>query len=123
MYAIPQHRSECQLCIRSAAKWLAAYTPRTGEERAMRVLGMAWANTEKKALGAAGEQLLSPQRPDDGWAQLDTLPSDAYATGQALYALNVAGRLPALQTQLADGSWHIQSRSYPIRSNYFDTGF
>src|SRR4029434_10904800 len=77
--------------------------------------------------------LLSVQRGDGGWAQLDTLPSDAYATGQALYALDVAGRLSGqvhekgvrffLDTQVADGSWHVRSRSYPVQSNYFDTGF
>jgi hypothetical protein len=35
------------------------------------------------------------QRSDGGWSQLSTLESDAYATGQALYALNTAGRMSA----------------------------
>jgi len=39
----------------------------------------------------AAEQLISSRHADGGWAQLDTLASDAYATGQALYALDVAG--------------------------------
>jgi len=33
------------------------------------------------------EQLLAEQNPDGGWNQLKGLPSDAYATGQTLYAL------------------------------------
>jgi N-acyl-D-amino-acid deacylase len=132
-YPIPQRRSEWQARIRRGAKWLAAYTPRTGEERTMRVLGLSWAETEHHALRAAAEQLLSTQRDDGGWAQLDTLASDAYATGQALYALRAAGRLPPkaldrgvrflLDNQLADGSWHVRSRSFPVQTNYFDTGF
>jgi hypothetical protein len=61
------------------------------------------------------------------------LSSDAYATGQALYALHTAKALSRnsldkavsflLQTQLADGTWHVRSRSYPTQPNYFDTGF
>jgi hypothetical protein len=132
-YPIPQRRTEWQARIRRAAKWLAAYSPRTGEERAMRVLGLGWAEDEPRALQAAADQLLAAQRADGGWAQLETLASDAYATGQALYALQTAGRLPRqaldkgvrflLETQLADGSWHVRSRSFPVQTNYFDTGF
>ena len=60
--------------------------------------------------------------------------SDAYATGEALYALNAAGRMPAtdpvyakgvkylLNTQAADGSWHVKSRSIWVQP-YFESGF
>src|ERR1700688_2066058 len=60
--------------------------------------------------------------------------SDAYATGEALYALNAAGRMPAsdpvyvkgvkylLNTQAADGSWHVKSRSIWLQP-YFESGF
>ena len=77
--------------------------------------------------------LAAAQHGDGGWGQLDTLSSDGYATGQAIFALHTAGRLAnetlrkgasyLLQNQLVDGSWHVRSRSYPIQSNYFDTGF
>ena len=39
--------------------------------------------------------------PESGWphwAQLSTLSSDAYATGQALYALHTPGMLPVLHS-------------------------
>ena len=97
------------------------------------MLGLAWAGSEKQALRAAADQLLSAQHDSGGWSQLETLADDAYATGQALYALQAAGRLPRpvldkgvrflLSTQLADGSWHVPSRSFPVQANYFDTGF
>jgi len=60
--------------------------------------------------------------------------SDAYATGEALYALNAGGRMPAsdpvyakgvrylLNTQAADGTWHVKTRSIWIQP-YFESGF
>ena len=59
---------------------------------------------------------------------------DAYATGQALYALQAAGKMPVsapvykkgvdflLNSQAADGSWHVKSRSIWIQP-YFEGGF
>ena len=99
----------------------------------MQVAGLAWAGAPLSSIRKAAAQVTAAQRADGGWAQLDTLPSDAYATGQALYALQSAGLLRdevlqkgvrfLLGNQLADGTWHVRSRSYPIQSNYFDTGF
>jgi hypothetical protein len=79
--------------------------------------------------------VIREQRPDGGWAQLPSLAaSDAYATGQALIALNTASAvLPAdpvfqrgakflLQTQAHDGSWFVRSRAIPGQP-YFESGF
>jgi ankyrin repeat protein len=93
-YPLPGHERDFQDRIRRAATWLASYAPRTGEERAMRLLGLRWARAASSTIKAAATQVLAKQRSDGGWAQLDTLQSDAYATGQALYALHVAGILP-----------------------------
>jgi squalene cyclase len=74
------------------------------------------------------------QRPDGGWNQLPGMPSDAYATGQALFALATAAKMsptePAFQkgidyllkTQAADGTWHVQTRSIWLQP-YFESGF
>jgi len=82
----------------------------------------------------AARALVAMQRSDGGWSQLPSLESDAYATGQALYALNVAGGMPVtdpvyqrgidylLRTQAADGSWHVKSRSIWLQP-YFESGF
>jgi squalene cyclase len=79
-------------------------------------------------------ELICLQRADGGWAQIPALGSDAYATGQALTALAEAGGLKAsdpvyqrgirflLETQLADGSWYVRSRAYPVQP-YFDSEF
>jgi len=70
-------------------------------------------------------ELLSLQRADGGWSQtVPELRSDAFATGQTLYALSLAGytaERPEIKrgidfliaTQAADGSWPMISRSTP----------
>jgi hypothetical protein len=133
MNQIPGRRAEFDARIQRAVQWLANYRARTGEEKAMRLLGLAWGGAKSSLIRDAAAQVAAAQRADGGWAQLDTLSSDAYATGQALYALNTAGHLRQealnkgvrflLDAQLADGSWHVRSRSYPLQPNYFDTGF
>ena len=79
-------------------------------------------------------KLMAEQRSDGGWAQLPTLTSDAYATGQALVALKTTGALKAgdaayrrgvqflLKTQMEDGSWYVRSRSIPFQP-YFESDF
>ena len=132
-YSIPGRKEEFGARVRRAATWLNKYQARTGEEKAMRLAGLAWASASQSFIRSATIQLKASQHEDGGWSQLDTLPSDAYATGQALYALHAAressrevvekGVRFLLDTQLADGSWHVRSRAYPIQPNYFDTGF
>lgn len=69
------------------------------------------------------DELLKRQNADGGWSQAKDLPSDAYATGQALYVLSFAGvkqDRPEIQravsflaaTQREDGSWPMTSRNH-----------
>ena len=69
-------------------------------------------------------RLLALQNPDGGWGQEKGLSSDAYATGQALYFLGLAGVArdrpevgrgvrSLLANQKADGSWPMTSRAHP----------
>src|SRR6185436_19548861 len=86
------------------------------------------------SIDRAARELVGTQRPDGGWSQLPTMGSDAYATGEALYALKLAGKVAAsaevyqkgvrylLSTQAADGTWHVKTRSLPIQP-YFESGF
>jgi N-acyl-D-amino-acid deacylase len=77
--------------------------------------------------------LLAEQRPDGGWAQLATLETDAYATGQALVALQTAGHAVTsseyqrgvaflMRTQFPDGSWLVRSRTFAVQPPR-DSGF
>jgi hypothetical protein len=120
--------------VEHARKWLSTAKPVTGEDRSMQLLGLAWSGADSAVLAKAADGLLADQRQDGGWSQLPALESDAYATGQALVALAVSGRVsktnPAwqrgmaflLRTQLEDGSWLVRSRSFPFQP-YKESGF
>lgn len=68
------------------------------------------------------QQLRSSQNEDGGWSQIKLATSDAYATGQALYALAEAGVLKddaairraqsfLEKSQREDGAWAMTSRA------------
>ncbi|MCP4190234.1 MAG: hypothetical protein GY768_06370 [Planctomycetaceae bacterium] len=126
--------SETRSRIKRASQWLAASEPRYHQEIIFRMLGLAWSGVPARRLSASVDRLLQQQRDDGGWSQLSDLPSDAWATGQSLVALHVAGGLdtehPAyqrgleylLRTQFDDGSWLVRARTWPFQS-YFESGF
>jgi ankyrin repeat protein len=134
IYAPPARRAEFDQAIAAGAAWLQAATPRVTEDRVFQLLGMKWTNAPKASIDGAATGLLKEQRRDGGWAQLQTLESDAYATGQALYALVESGAMMAsdpayrrgvaflLKQQLSDGSWFVRTRAIPIQP-LFDAGF
>jgi len=112
--------------IARATSWLRTAKPRTTEELAMRLLGLAWAKAPADDVRTATTALLAAQRQDGGWAQLPALETDAYATGQALVALQTAGEPVSsveyqrgvdflLRTQFSDGSWLVRSRTFPVQ--------
>ena len=133
LFALPGRAAEFKDRIQRASHWLAAQTPRDTEEHALRLMGLAWAGTGKPALDQAAKALIALQREDGGWAQTSTLYTDAYATGQSLYALHLAG-IPAseaayqrgvsflLKTQRPNGSWYVASRSHPVQP-LFDASY
>jgi hypothetical protein len=106
--------------------WLNA-AKRSGlhQEKALNVLLGVRTGKPRKALQTAIEELLALQRADGGWSQTVPDPkSDAFATGQTLYVLSLAGltaERPEIKrgidflvaTQKADGSWPMLSRSTP----------
>jgi ankyrin repeat protein len=134
MYAPPALAPEMLPRLARAKRWMEAAVPITTEDRAMRILGLRWAGSNAAIIAKSAAALIATERADGGWAQRDELPSDAYATGQALYALAVGGRgSPTdaacrrgitflLSTQQADGSWFVRSRSVKFQP-YFESGF
>lgn len=134
LYGAPGRKAEFQIRIGKAGKWLLAAKPRTAEDRNMRLLGLSWAGARPQLLHELAMPLLASQHADGGWGQNPNLPSDAYATGQTLYALYHAadvsisdaaferGLRYLLATQFEDGSWHVKSRS-PKFQPYFESGF
>jgi N-acyl-D-amino-acid deacylase len=115
------------------AKTWALNAPAKGQEdKAFRLWALHLLDGEKGDVQSARDAVLKAQRADGGWAQLDEMDSDAYATGQTLFILQATGfsvTEPAyirgirflLKTQRADGSWFVRSRSKPIQQD-FDNG-
>jgi ankyrin repeat protein len=125
-------RSEYNERISRAATWLASAKPSYSEEFNMRLLGLKWSGAPAATVDRAAREILLQQRASGGWGQNDFLPEDAYATGQALYALSEAGIAGnaafrkgsdyLVRTQAPDGSWHVVSRSVKFQP-YFQGGF
>ncbi|MCB8933644.1 MAG: ankyrin repeat domain-containing protein [Fimbriimonadaceae bacterium] len=120
--------------LKRAAKWLEACKPEHQEGRAMRLLGLVWAKAGPRPMRSALDAVARAQGKDGGWSQLPGLPSDSYATGQAVVALRMAGvgrtdrrirrAITFLQnTQQADGSWRVATRRKTEGLPYFETGF
>jgi hypothetical protein len=136
VYAPKAQRTKYETAVKRAADWLMKAQPETTEERAFQLLGLLWAGVraDNEIIRKGTGTLLREQRSDGGWAQLRSLESDAYATGQALVALRQAGGVPVtgasykrgieflLRTQLEDGSWYVKSRSIPLQP-FFESGF
>src|SRR5690606_31617631 len=108
--------------------------PDDTQGKAFQLLGLHWAGSDKRKIQQVAKQLIALQRAGGSWGQRPELQSDAYATGQALWALRegsgMGGADPIykrgvqylLKTQKSDGSWHVRTRGFgfqPLR----DTGF
>jgi hypothetical protein len=131
LYPIAGRQAEFDDRVERAARWLETAEPRTTEDRTMQLLGIAWAG--HKAPSNRIQQLISKQRAGGGWAQTDNLASDAYATGEALWALHESGVAPSdpayrsgvdylLRTQQQTGEWHVVTRALAFQP-YFQSGF
>jgi len=132
-YPIPARGPEFRESVARGASWLAARSPQSTEDRVMQLLGLHWAQSNASLRESRTRELQALQRSDGGWGQTPFLPSDAYATGQVLYALRELG-VPAsdqslqrgvtflTRTQRPDGSWQVKSRAMKIQP-YFESGF
>ena len=133
-YGPPALKGEMEERIARATRWISHAETETTEDAVMQLLGAKWGGADSAALERFTQKLLALQRKSGGWAQIPRLEADAYATGTALYALHEAGGIAAshpayqrgvsclLETQAADGSWHVVSRA-PKFQPYFESGF
>jgi Squalene-hopene cyclase N-terminal domain/Prenyltransferase and squalene oxidase repeat len=133
-YCFPAAGVAFQGRIANTRRWLLEQKPRTTDESAMLLLGLTWTSADWQKIRRIAEALISQQRPDGGWAGNPNLTSDAFATGEALYALRESGFAAAgsrahqrgvqylLTTQYPDGSWYVRSRAVKLQP-YFQSGF
>lgn len=105
-----------------AAKWLAD-TKSDDDPQSVAMRLVLWVRLGRPAAEwkPLVKRIEERQNADGGWSQTKELPSDAWATGQALYALAHAGIKPdapvvkrgrsfLARTQREDGSWAMSSR-------------
>jgi|KBSSwiStaDraftv2_1062776.scaffolds.fasta_scaffold05008_7 ankyrin repeat protein len=129
----PGHRVALQRRVARARSFLRSTVPQDTQDQTFKLLGLIWAHAPRHEVARQRQELIKLQRPDGGWAQMPTLLPDAYATGQALYALQVAGVGAddpvyrrgvdfLLRTQLEDGTWFVRTRAFGVQP-YFETGF
>jgi len=133
-YPLPGRKAEFAKQVERARQWLWNAKPQNNDARVYQLLGLAWAGEPARKLQSYARTLLAEQRNDGGWSQLPGTKSDAYATAQAVYALRVGAGLersePAierglrflLETQLADGTWHVRRRAFPFQPT-MNSGF
>ncbi|HKE20779.1 MAG TPA: ankyrin repeat domain-containing protein [Bryobacteraceae bacterium] len=134
LYAPPARQDETRQQIARALDWLLHATPQTTDEQAMLLLGLWWSGAHNPDVQNVARRLIALQRSDGGWGGNPNLPSDAFSTGEALYALHESGRAAAqdpvyqrgigflLRTQEANGAWHVRSRAVKVMP-YFDSDF
>ena len=132
-YSLPGRQSEITERLRRAQRWLITAEPNSAEERSMRLMGLVWTDAPRERVAAAVKEIRERQEPNGGWSQFGRTSPDAYATGQTLYALHIAG-VPAtddvyrkgvaflLGSQYPDGAWLVKTHSFPVQ-RYFESGF
>ena len=121
----PTRRNHERAALAKATAWLAGTKlPENFQDKVFKVLLAARAGKPRDEMQSTIDELLALQRADGGWSQLAEAKSDAYATGQTLYVLALAGYTadrPEIKraidflvaTQKPDGSWPMTSRSTP----------
>lgn len=133
-FGTPEQRGRTDRRTEQVLAWLVKTPAEDHEDRVFRLRALHAAGAPEAEIRGAAKTLLGSQRADGGWAQLDDMTSDAYATATALVALHQAGGLATtdaayrkglrllLTTQLDDGSWHVKTRSNPVQT-YFESGY
>jgi hypothetical protein len=105
--------------------WLAGAEPRDHYQvKVLNLLVAIRAGKPRDTLQPRIDELFARQRPDGGWSQTPETMSDAFATGEILYVLSLAGYTAErseikraidflVATQKPDGSWPMISRASP----------
>jgi hypothetical protein len=121
----PDAPESVRAALAKATTWLdGTKLPNNLQDKVFKVLLQSRAGKTRDAMQSTTDEILAMQQGDGGWRQNAEMTSDAYATGQTLYALSLAGytaERPEIRravdflvaTQKPDGSWPMTSRSTP----------
>jgi hypothetical protein len=134
LYASPAKHDRVERMVAATRRWLEEQNPANQQELVFQLLGTHWCNSGAEQEMKLARKLEAMQQKDGGWAQLATMKTDAYATGQALCALFETGAVKPedaiyqrglkflLKTVDAEGAWEMPTRSYAIQP-HFSTDF
>jgi hypothetical protein len=118
-------KSQHTALSKAIAWWGAAKLSDIHQDKILKVLMNVRFARSRETTQTTIDELFALQRVDGGWSQtVPELKSDAFATGQTLYVLSIAGytaERPEIKrgidflvaTQTPDGSWPMISRSTP----------
>ena len=131
-FASAQQRARVEDAIDRAKIWLGNAPLEDQEDLNFALWGNKLFGEDAVRRNELLERILAARRADGGWSQNQNLQSDAYSTGQTAFILAEAGLATdeaaireavafLLETQDADGSWHVRSRSKPVQP-WFDNG-
>ena len=126
----PDSSESQRVALEKARAWLAGVwkndpaVPSTIQDKVFSVLLASRSGKPREEMQTTLDELFALQCPNGGWAQLPDMPADAYATGQVLYVLALAGYTAdqpevkraidfLVATAQPDGSWTMTSRSTP----------
>ena len=133
LYPLPGRREEFERRIAGAKRWLLAAKAYSTEERSMQLNALADAGATSAERAPFVTALKAIQNPDGSWSQLPGIRGEAYATGEALYALHASGDTPTadaayekgvqwlLRNQLDDGSWFVPTLAVPVQPHTFES--
>jgi len=133
-YAPPAMQADTAELMTRARTWLLRARPRTTVDASVRLLGLSSSHASTGEVRDAARSLVGMQRRDGGWGGNPNLASDAFSTGEALYALRETGTAAVhdrvyrraidflLRTQDESGAWHVRSRAVKVMP-YFDSDF
>jgi ankyrin repeat protein len=132
-YGWPGRGEEFAASVERGRRWLWKVKAETNEEAVFQLLGLHWAGEPAEKLADLARALRQQQRKDSGWAQLPTLDSDAYATGEVLYTLAQTVKVPVtapawqrglrfLLERQEEGTWHVVRRTFPFQPT-MNSGF
>jgi ankyrin repeat protein len=136
LFAPAAREKQVGVAVSRAREWIVRQAPAETQDLAMQLLALHWSGGGSDRIAATARQLVALQRADGGWGQIPARASDAYATGQALVALNqAAGVRPSdavfgkgvaflTRSQQPDGSWLVETRRTWRRGlPYAESGF
>jgi hypothetical protein len=127
LYASPAKKNKVDELEAKTRLWLENVKTDQQQELAFQLLGLEWCGSSISHKTIIADKLRAMQNADGGWSQLPTLQSDAYATGQTLYALYESKMIKPedplyqkgisflLKTQNDQGAWFVATRSFPIQ--------